>query len=418
MNNLYKINISKLILGLICFFLSMQMLTIKTFYLTNILLLLGGISICLISGSIRINCDRLLLTFVLLSVITLFVAQLTNLSAGYEDVAFSQFFWYVILVVFLLMIDKFFTQDKIKTIHFALKAGVIVQIIWGLLQYVCWIVLKLDINNILFADILHMRATDTATHYEFGNLCIAGLCWHPANLIPVIILGYCLFNKNIWIKILLVVVGVLSSNSTTLIAILCCVIVDVLCVDKDYLRCNLKKIISIVSIIVICCVMLVSFQKEILLFINEITNVYMRISAVANGLSTDSSTTAHVNYYLRLFDLLKNYPFWNTLFGFGYECSGFPYSQMYGQYSQLIWVTEADPVNLIIGRGIIWTGLHYFWLIKIAINGKKISKYYLVAIISIVISGIFYNIQFYWVILFEGLMYIAVKKGLNIWNLE
>ncbi|ONG00497.1 hypothetical protein BVG98_07455 [Lacticaseibacillus rhamnosus] len=276
-----------------------------------------------------------------------------------------------------------------------------VNIVWSIFQVVLYRLLGIDINTLIFVEKLHLVQTGSSS--RAGQLVASGLHWHPGNLAPQLVIAY-LFANSVWKKLVIVVVAVLTFNSTCLVGMGCCIGFDLvqylyrLISGKIRFRIT-KKILAelIFGLIMLFASIFLLFQANMFdLFNQVIANFYQKVTFSG----TDNSSMIHFRYYQSLPEILKSIPFGRILFGYGYGCSGYIYTHFLGQYSQLTtWAVESDVINNLFGTGLICSILMYAWIFRTGFSGKRRDVRYAVLILIFIIQGFFYNIQFDWIIL-------------------
>lgn len=348
--------------------------------------------------------------FYLLSIcITTVIALVKNENSVYTYTACISFV--VIFIVSFCGTQLNVLRDSVILKYVSgLKVSCIIHLIWCFAQYLFYEIWQIDINNIIFVNLLH--SVDIASRYNNGGLVITGFCWHPSNLVPVIILSVILINKwYIWLAAFFVT---FNTHSTTLIiTILVCFFLMEIRHFGRITNMLSKGLIGklIISVLLIIIILINNNLLEV--FLDKFQLVFTRI----NGNANDMSTLAHISYYTKLPVVWGKMSILNILFGIGLGCSGVCITQINGQYNDLgAWVVESDPMNLIYSCGIIGTILFYCWIIKTMYNGYKIDYKYFVLILALIISGITYNIQYDWVILVELVFVICIKRNINIFN--
>lgn len=384
-----------------------------------ILLIAYMVAIILSSKKIVLFSIRFYSILGFLSIITMTLNLMSGMGGYWKRDSFYNGVLYIILLCFAVFGARTLSILNIFNIVKGLKIGCITNIVWGYIQVGLYYLLGVDINNIIFTQFLGLKEFSSA--YRNGAMCMTGFGWHPGLLVPVIILSYCLFDSVI-IKVLLIGVSLLSLNSTCVFAVIMCFTIDYFYnfIRKRKKTIKKKHIINVLCIVISLLILSISNRDIMDLAFNRVEHLFSRIFEVINSSSEmNISTYLHSRYYTYYLSILKNSSMWQTLFGYGYECSGYPFTIFLGQYISLkAWIVESDLMNFLIGRGIIWTVLHYVWLIMIAVKGMKVSYKYLIFILSVLICGILYNNQFYWVMWFEVLLYTCIKRDINLWEIE
>lgn len=355
------------------------------------------------------NCVLISLTFVMM-----ILMLIGNLPSGWKESSRNQLILYLV-IIFSLFIKL--SKDDIEVLIIGLKKGVIINIVWSIIQFVLNSFQGLDINDFIFNQILHIRDEASTIKYGYG-LTITGLNWHPAQLVPIIIIGYYLFD-DVKIKIILAILAMLSTNSTCIIAIGLCFFLDI--IKKLFTKKRNKISVRDLLILVLGGIGIFAFLESnlFLVFIDRINEVFIRINSIRTANNMTNSSILHLRYYIAYPSIIKKYGILSFLFGIGFECSGYPFSVLFRQYNALkSWHVESDIINDLIGRGVIWTIINYGMLFYIALRGKKIDVKYLQMIVVLIICGIFYNNQFLWVELFLYITFRATKYKYNIFCIK
>ncbi|MDT9331593.1 hypothetical protein [Clostridium perfringens] len=355
--------------------------------------------------------DKQYIYVYIVKIFTVIGAVYYSWGMSWKRAAVIQFIWFSLYTILYIFIGNL--KDKsLKYFRKGLLLSIVIQIVWCFIQIMFNKFFSIDINTLIFTNILSM--VSEASQIKFGILNISGLAWHPINMAPILIIAYC-FSKNVYCKLIIVFIALTTNNSTILIGMTACIIMDIFFRMK-YLK-NNKKIIkyttifSVLLLIIILGFILIKtdiFQR----LINNFVYLYERVSG---KFYDGGSTAAHIRYYTSIPEMFSISSIYKILFGYGEGCSGYLMGVLFGQYIELSsWAMECDLVNILISNGVLGFLLFYSWLIKIAFNGLKINKNYFICIIAFVICGITYNIQFDWVVLFEMILAISIKANYNI----
>lgn len=362
--------------------------------------------------------DHLVNVIFIFMFITMFVAIVNNVQLSYVKAA---------IYATITMIPLYFSTSYLRTylsnrankwhvIRNAVKLMCLVQMIWFLFQFFAYRLFEVDLNQVVFVDSLHLL--EKASFFKGGEVFMpTGLCWHPIIMAPILVLAYYIFS-GIFIKLLVIFEALASGNSTVLIAVIVCIVLDLVCrVFRSIHRGKVKAfyIYFLLGVLVVGC---------FVLFFTPIGELLLsKISFVANRITgtgvVDGSTAAHIRYYTAYPDVLKISSVSQIFCGYGESCSGYPFGALFQQYTYLgNWAVESDIMNTLISRGIIGFILFYLLLVKIAVKGKRIDYRYTCFIITIIISGITYNVQFMWVLLVEFLLLISIEQNVNFFNCD
>ena len=342
-------------------------------------------------------------------------ALLHNVRASYTKTAV----YMMIVLVPVYFATGYFNHylkdqpEKWEIIRNALKLMCLVQMIWCLMQFVLYKGAGIDLNQIVFVERLHLQ--EYASFYKGGEIFMpTGLCWHPIIMAPVLILAYYLFH-HIAIKAFVLLEALFIGNSTVLIAVMLCVVLDVIhAIYKGLKAGKIRKIvvIGIVSIVILAIVAL--------LFTNLAARIWEKFSYVLQritGDSNDLSTMAHIRYYTSYWKVFDNSSVIQILFGYGESCSGYTMSYLYSQYTSLgNWAVETDIMNIIYSRGIIGFLVFIGFLVQIIVKGRRIDYRYVTIIFCLFIAGVTYNVQFSWVLFLELLMTMSLEQRINLFG--
>lgn len=300
---------------------------------------------------------------------------------------------YLILgIVLLLNKNDFFLKNKDAYVK-GLWISSWVQLVWGTAQFLLYRLNGQSLNQLLFADILHIEGTNYTMQY-LGLQRITGLHWECAYYALSLTIGMILASRR-WQKILFLV-GILLSTSRTgvLTALFAIFIAGILDFKKNKSkiknRLNLRTI-SIYSAFTVLFIM-ICVNYGTLMYDNIIGNLQR-----FQNLDNDSSALVHMWYYEYLPDILFNkFDIIHFLFGVGSGSSGYMYSRYYAIYSTVnAWTIENEFANQLVGNGIIGAIATYTWIIKRIRSCENDN--YKALIFSIVIGGITYSYLVNWV---------------------
>lgn len=339
-------------------------------------------------------------------------AIISDIPASYKKTAVVMLLYEIPMYFTLTFLNQESKRDfKILPIIIkGLKIMCILQLCWIPIQYLLYHLIGLDINDLIFNKTLHL--IERASFIRSWKYYPSGFSWHSAVLAPMFVLAFLLFKSPV-IRILIVMDAILCGSSTSIIGVVCCAGILVLYKLKDSLKgriqFNLKKILVAAAVIIIALVIAykVGFMDSLL---NQVQYLYVRLS----GQERDSSTEAHLSYYTDYFKVLKISTPIQILFGYGYGCSGYPISKMYGRYAGLSnWAVECDIVNILISRGIVGFVLYYTFLGIILWKGRKIDRRYVAFILPVMIEGLGYNVQWAYVYFLEVIMFFTIQNKIN-----
>lgn len=321
----------------------------------------------------------------------------------------------LLIYVFYIMSANFSKRD-IKAFFQGFKICAVIQIIYGYIQYFSYLLFKLDLNQTLFGKILNLD--HPLSHYNYGRLVPSGFSWHAGTFAPLLVITYCMAKSSFVLKILIIGIAALTQSSTCIIGVMCCAMLN-LFVNLKKIHIKWKKRTIMFTLAVFTIGIIIIFKTGIIhILVNEVKRLFIRVLTKSNA-SVDMSSYFHKRYYLGLPDIVQNSNLMQLIWGYGEGCSGYPFVKVFNQYASTSpWVVESEIINRLLNRGIIGFVFIYIWLVRIAKNGWKISKQYAICFIALFFESITYNIGFFWVLIVEIMMQLAVKKGMNIWSSE
>ena len=292
----------------------------------------------------------------------------------------------------------------------------IFQLVYCLLQFVCYRLAEIDLNQLIFVDIFHVMENASAYKPD-GTYNPSGLCWHASFMAPVVVLAY-FFCPSWWSRGLAIIDALICGNSTALIGICACIGLDVMVKLMHFLRREKKTVWSYLILIVL----IASVPAGIILLktnigaaaIHKLVFIYQRITG---SIDDGGSAAAHMRYYTAFPEVMEISDLKQIFFGYGLGCSGYPFGVLYEQYAELkSWAVECDVMNIFYSRGVIGTILFYAFLLTTAVKGSKLNKAYWIMMCTIMIEGITYNIQFDWLFFIEVFLYFSVKYGYDLFS--
>lgn len=281
------------------------------------------------------------------------------------------------------------TDYYVKGIIYAAK----IQAVWGILQLVLQYSAGININEILFVDILHStNSRDWIMGFFSGNswnMRITGLNFENSMFALVVCIGAALEKKNIW-KIILLIVAVLSLSRTgwvMVVGYLCILAIRTarrnMVIEKKKVITNALKIIAAMGASVMAYVKVPAIQRQV-------ANILLRAGDTG---AVSISGKRHLLYYPYGFEIwLTRSNILQMLFGYGMRCSGVAFSDQQdicniigiGTYSSA-WAVECDVIGLLLGGGICTFLAYYIEMLK------NVKTKYGDAIIVLLIGGITYH---------------------------
>lgn len=300
----------------------------------------------------------------------------------------------------------------VATIRKALVLTCVIQVIMCIVQFALYYNVHIDLNQIVFRDFLHM--VENPSQYKLGVYHPSGMCWHSAFMAPITIITFVVCDSY-FIKVLAVVAAIICNNATAIIGIGICLALSVTFSVIDFLRktnkTTKKRTFIVVGLIIIIFLLVFLGTDAISIVIEKVIDIYGRATgSVYDG----GSANAHIRYFIAYPEVVKNGNVIQFLFGYGTGNSGFTMSKLYGQYTELnSWVVESDVMNQLYSNGIVGFIIYYGFLLYIAFKGYRLNRRYLILMMSIIIAGFTYNIQFSWVLYIEFLLYLSIKNKID-----
>ncbi len=355
--------------------------------------------------------DWILFATLISTAITLAVSMVSTIPADYKKVAVTGLIQWglAFLLCMYLRCESLDTSTSAFLQGFEWSCKV--QLFWCVVQMGAYYVLGLDINTRIFGDLLHMN--NETSQYRNGVLACTGLHWHAANLIPVLVYTYFRY-KNLFVKLLCLVIVYLTKNATALIAIGGAVGLELLLFAKRTLcdrHCSIRRKVAVYAMLGAVGLLVTS---PILLpkLWGVFEYLFLRIFQIWNPSLGNESSAVHFNYYRNLPYILRNIPFQEVLFGSGLNTSGYRYTQFFGQYAESVWTAESDFVNAFLSKGIIGGILQYTFLFTLFGRLLKTRRTNIACfVLVLMVSGFIYDNQFVWVLLLEYLLYCRTYQS-------
>lgn len=343
-----------------------------------------------------------ILVFLLCVIISGFLPLLSDNPVSYKKCTFNYMVMWIPLYFTITYLKKWIGGNQKKFYFFVsvIKKVFLIQLLWFPLQYIFYHILHIDLNDILFNQLLGFR--ENVSFIRSGIYYPSGLTWHSAVIAPLFVMSLALFDE-IWVVLLVLFDVAICGNTTSVIGVT--VYLSIILVNKFGPRINAKKtikwLICIIAIIIPLGLWFRLLDKVGDLFGNIINRIkYME----------DTSTIVHFRYYTSIPKVYSISTPLEIIFGYGNACSGLPHSIIYNQYSNAkSWVVECDVVNKLLSNGIVGFVIYYYFLFKILIKGKRINIKYCAVMAAIIIEGFFYNVQFDYVFLLESIMLFSIQ---------
>lgn len=277
-----------------------------------------------------------------------------------------------------------------------LYVATILQLIWGGLQLIFWELYSININKLIFGDLMHIGtgSIDWNQNIMGGIICRpSGFSWEPASFALLMIIGW-LLAKSFYGKSLFILAILISTSRTGILTFSLIVILKfiftLLRKKKNKITLTIKSVITLITFCGIIGIIFIEYSEVIYDFYDTISRTF---DALMEGIMTTDNFSANVHkiYYLELFDLISQDNLWQFIFGWGTFCAGYPYHIMnIVPYMGVDtpWNPETDFITLLVGNGIIGVILYYSFLITVFKRQKKMNEKFIV--LAILFSGITY----------------------------
>lgn len=344
--------------------------------------------------------------YIVCVLITCVLSCFLNLPSGYNSNNVKGAFNSIIV---FLTATSLIASDEVRNNSDALLLGLKwscrVQVIWIVLQYLLWNSLSLDINQTIFSDILGM--VENASQYKGTGYIPTGLSWNAGGIAPIIFIGFFVENVLIW-KLVIVVAALLTQSATLTIGIVLCALLSLAHAIAHFDSNKLKRysIMTIITLIIVSFGLICIYNHNQDMIQNEINILRDSFSYRLNGLSgksgvADSSTSAHLGYFVNLPSVIAFGGILQFLFGYGVNTSGYAYSAVTGQYSDQVWIVESDITNIFLNLGLIGFIAFYYWLLANVFKLFSKKSQLAPAFLIIAVMGVTYNLQYPWLVFIE-----------------
>lgn len=394
-------------------FMLVQFWIFDLFWILQILFfLLNFIS----TRKLRITKDKMIISLYVVWILSTIFCLMSDIPVSYKKNSIIAIAFLVPTFLSVSFYERYLKSERfVGFIRKALTLTCVIEVILCLVQFVLYKGAHIDLNQLIFRDILHM--VENPSQYKVGVYHPSGMCWHSVFIAPVAILTFVL-SQNYIIKILAIMAAVVCNNATAMIGISVCILFYLFFCGVDFMKktnkCIRKRIILSITIVLLLAIPILIYTGILSTIIQKIIDIYERSTGIVYD---GGSANAHIRYYTAYPQVVDNENIIQIFFGYGTGNSGYPISKLFGQYAELkSWVVESDVMNQLYSNGIIGFIFYYGFLLYIAIRGYRLDRRYFILIISFIIAGITYNIQFDWLIFLEILLYICVKKKINLFE--
>lgn len=322
------------------------------------------------------------------------------LPDNYKAEGIKQFIWLLcICLVFFYLYSADTKAKKVSAYIAGFKLSCEIQIIWCVLQIISYYGFHQVLNDIVFNGIFHAGIEFT----EHSVVC--GLHWQRANLTPILV-SYFFINSNIYIRILLFTIAVLSGSTTSQLLIVLCFLIVLVQYAKRR-RIKTKQIIAGVFVLAV-----IGYLTATGVVSSVIGKIMIKFANITdNDYLAGAASKVHVRYYTALPYIFSQLSPFSVLFGTGLNSSGYAFQRFVNQYVEYgVWGIECDVAGTLIERGILGFILFYRMLLRMVKKFLKDKSKMAIIMVLIIIGGITYNVQFTWFMLFELVAYVKHKR--------
>lgn len=278
--------------------------------------------------------------------------------------------------------------------------------LWGILQFIFWYMMKIDLNSLFFMDILHgVLGTEwTDWSYETGNLAIrvTGFNLDPAFFAVLMVLGFVFSEKWYWKVVYFGAVVLAMSRVGIMTLILLIIYMEINRFKKRRSKIKLRSVFK-GTIIGLFLVLLCIVAYNSITFVKyQFDYVISRMMALKISMS-DTGTLRHIMYFpVALLVWLFDFPIIYKLFGIGPRVAGtaFVYSSNANKLLHLntsmlssAWAIECDLAEILLGTGICGFVLYYSLLIRINKIHKNTNISLKFMMFALMVFGIMYDVS-------------------------
>ena len=408
-------SITNIIIFLMFTFASLDLFQIsgKTFffYLGLIFILYSIVN----KGKINILKDPLIIAIFAEFLISGIFAQFSGLNRSYKKTAIIMPI--LVLPIFLEAgIFEGLIKRKTSILQVILKGirlACIIQFIYIPVQYFLYHYTGIDLNKEIFVNALGL--VESASFIRDWVWYPSGTTWHSAIVAPLMVIGIVLFDSYFF-KFLILFDALICGSSSAIIGVIVALLLSLLFKLLRGVGNNKIKrhaIFGGMCVIIFASIVLISTD-----FLSLITYKFGYIYERLFTSMRDSSTSAHLLYYLRYPSIVSESSISQILFGYRYNCSGFIFSALDNRYNLGSWSVESEVMDRVYSLGLIGFILYSIFLLKIVVSGAKIDYKYTITMIAIIIQGFGYNLQWDYVFLIELIFYICIKMKINIFEIR
>ncbi|MCR4690785.1 MAG: hypothetical protein K5739_05550 [Lachnospiraceae bacterium] len=308
--------------------------------------------------------------------------------------------WEILYAVFFVLLCTMQGREQVRYYIKGVYIASVIQAFYCLAQLAYFELTKSTLNHLIFERFLGMQSNFgfDAGKMDNGRVMLSGFCWHPANLAPLLTIGY-LCSDSWVLKLIFVLVGSICGNRTTLLGLGICVLGEGIWYLKTkgfQIRFNVWTARLSLFGILAAAAYFVLMDRSLIRKVSDMISFYIEKTDYTHNLSTG----AHLDYWFTVPKGFREVGPLQFLFGLGPECSGYIGTKILNMYPDQKWVLECDYINILWSYGLLGLILRYTWYIRESIKSQKKNSAHWVFVAAIGIMGIFYNVMFNWVIIF------------------
>ena len=270
----------------------------------------------------------------------------------------------------------------------------IIQYVFCCIEYIAYKTKGLDLTE---------KYLSVATVLKDGRPTITGLTTNPGMLVPVILISMCL-SKSLIVKVMALGTALIINSSTAVICVALYFLILAALIISDRVRNGLNLGKYAVGIIAMAILIIISFpslrEKIIALYGYLLERLGTASEGVGEGIN-GMSERLHFRYYWSMPYIFDQIGLTRILFGFGKNCSGIPFSELYAQYQGELWIPETDPIATLYDVGVVGTVAMYGMLIKMFFDFYRRSVRKCIFMACVLLGGAFYGFQMTWFLLLE-----------------
>ena len=301
-----------------------------------------------------------------------------------------------VMMIFVLLRNykDEYRRNLSKTFEKGLIYAARIQSIWGLLQFVLLYSFHININQILFVDIVHStNSRDWIMGFYIGNswnMRITGLNFENSMFALVVSVGMTLEKNLLW-KFFLMLMAVLSLSRTGWIMIAgYSLLLFGRWFRKKKITISFKRTFGILVVLVLA--LFAYFKNNAVQ--RQVSNILLRLTDT-NALSISASR--HILYYPYGIALwVTDASILQKFLGYGMRCSGIAFSQnshiatVVGIHEEFTsaWAVECDVIGLLLGGGLLVFLFYYITVLQIIRNKDNLFRD---AVFVILVGGFTYH---------------------------